>query len=307
MSRHLPALSIPALLVLAAGCATTGSTFRSGVGDALIEHPPFYAGARTTPAAVPGTEVGVLPIYFQPGDAEASIFAPPWAADSQLAALLAEMNAYLDSLTTTGGTRPIRLVAGSPVSAVAPTTMGVPPDVQFGCMTVMEIPGEDCDVPDEGALGRGGEYMKLAVARPSPEWIEWSAGAMEGWGVSETLVLTLELGQHRPKQRGLLGHKYVELGTQHETDLPWLTSLETPLYVVQLTGALMSRDGEAIRIGAEGIMAKRTRFSISVIEAQEIWLDEDVAELRTLRRTELPGQPLAWKEAMRQLVTSLTR
>jgi len=307
MSRHLPLLAIPALLISAAGCAGTGSTFRSGVGDALLEHPPFYAGARTTPAAVPGTEIGILPIYFQPGDAEASMFAPSWAAGSPLAALLGDMNAYLDSLATTGGTRPMRLVQGSPVSAVAPKTMGVPPDVQFGCVTVMEIPGEDCDVPEDGALGRGGEYMKLAVARPSPEWIEWASGAMVGLGVSETLVLTLELGQYRPKQRGLLGHKYVELGTGYETDLPWLTSLETPLYVVQLTGALMGLDGQAIRIGAEGIMAKRSRFAISVIEAQEIWLDEDVAELRTRRREDLPDRPIAWKESMRRLVASLTR
>lgn len=295
------------LLVLAAGCASTGSTFRSGVGDALLEHPPYYAGARTTPAAAPGIEVGILPIYFQPGDAEASMFAPSWAAGSQLAALLSDMNAYLDSLTTTAGTRPIRLVPGTPVSAVAPTTMGVPPDVQFGCTTYMDIPGEDCDVPEDEALGRDGQYVKLAVARPSPEWIEWAAGAMDGWGVSHTLVLSLELGQYRIRQRGLLGHKYVELGTAYEADLPWLTSLETPLYVVQLTGALMGLDGKAARIGAEGIMAKRTRFSVSVIEAQEIWRDEDVAELRGLHRDDLPGRPLAWQEAMRRMVTELTR
>jgi hypothetical protein len=62
-----------------------------------------------------------------------------------------------------------------------------------------------------------------------------------------------------------------------------------------------------VRIGAEGIMAKRTRFRISALGAQEIWSDEDVGALRRARRSDLPSQPLAWKEAMRQLVAQLTR
>lgn len=32
------------LMALLAGCATTGATFRSGVGDRYLEHPPYYAG-----------------------------------------------------------------------------------------------------------------------------------------------------------------------------------------------------------------------------------------------------------------------
>jgi hypothetical protein len=307
MSRRFltPFLSVSVLV--AAGCASTGSTFRSGVGDAFVEHPPYYAGARTTAASVPGATVGVLPVYFQPGDADASIFAPSWAADSQVAALLEEMNAYLDSLTTTAGTRPVRLVEGARVSAVAPTTMGTPPDVRFGCLTELDLPGEECEVPEDVALGRGHQYMKLAVGRPSAEWVSWTADAALGGGVSHVLVLTLELGQHLPRQRGLLGHKYVELGTDHEVDLPWLTSLETPLYVMQLTGALMDRDGQAVRIGVEGLMAKRTRMRVSAFGAQEIWSDQDVGELRHARRDDLPARPLVWQEAMRQLVAQLTR
>src|SRR5688500_16143441 len=34
-----------AYLLLSTACATTGATLNSGVGDRLIEHPPWYAGA----------------------------------------------------------------------------------------------------------------------------------------------------------------------------------------------------------------------------------------------------------------------
>lgn len=302
-------LPLAAATLASTACASTGATFGSGVGDALVEHPPYYAGQRTTPAAAEGARVAILPVYFQPDQGDAGLFAPPWGADSELAALLDEMNEHVDSVRTWIGTRPLRLVEGGRVSAVAPTTMGVPPDVRFGCETELDLPGSECSVPDadDVALGRGGEYMKLAVGRPSPEWIEWAGGAMRAQGVTHAVVLTLELAQYLPRQRGLLGHKFVELGTGHEQDLAWLTSLETPLYVMQLTGALVDEQGRAVRIGAEGIMAKRTRFRISALGAQEIWSDEDVGWLRHARRTDLPSQPLAWKEAMRQLVAQLTR
>ncbi len=39
--------SLPPLAALALSACATGSTFRSGVGDRLLEHPPFYASAPT--------------------------------------------------------------------------------------------------------------------------------------------------------------------------------------------------------------------------------------------------------------------
>ncbi len=290
-----------------AACASTGATFRSGVGDAFLEHPPYYAGARTTPAAVAGTRIGVLPVYYQPGAGQPSLFDPRWGAGSPIAVLLGEMNAYLDSLTTTGGTKPIMLVTGERISSVAPMSLGVPPDVRFGCITEMDLPGEDCAERGDSALGRAGQRMKLAVGRPSAQWIGFAGEAMDAGGVKHVLVLTLEVGQYLMKQKGILGRKSVELGTAHEVDLPWMTSLETPVTVLQLTGALMDRNGQAVRVGAEGILAKRTRLLVSSMRAQELLSDEDVAAVRSRRREDLAGQPLAWREAMRQLVGQLTR
>ena len=129
---------------------------------------------------------------------------------------------------------------------------------------------------------------------------------MSGAGVARALVITLEVGQYLPRQTGLRGDKDVELGTGHVARLPWLTSLETPVTVLQLTGALTKPDGQAIRIGAEGIVAHRTRLLVSSVGGQEVLRDEDVAAVRTLRREDLPGRPLAWQVALRHLVSQLT-
>lgn len=298
---------LPLLFLLTAACASTGATFRSGVGDAFLEHPPYYAGARTTPVATEGVRVGVLPVLYQAGAAQAAMFDPKAGAGSPLAQLLAEMNAYLDSLTAANGSTPVRLVDGSRVSAVAPTTMGVAPDVRFGCLTEGDLPGEDCVARGDSVLGRTNQRMKLAVGRPSSAWVAWAGEAMQGAGVTHALVLTVEVGQYLPRQGGLRGDKSVELGTSYVVQLPWLTSLETPVQVLQVTGALVDRQGMAVRIGAEGMLAKRTRLMASGFGLQELVTPEDLETLRTRRRDELPGRPLAWKEAMRQLVHQLTR
>jgi len=68
----------------------------------------------------------------------------------------------------------------------------------------------------------------------------------------------------------------------------------------------MDRDGMAIRIGSEGVLARRTSLVMSGLGAQALISDDDVQQLRTLRRDDLPGQPLVWQAALRQLVADLT-
>ncbi len=290
----------------ASACATTGATFQSGVADAFPDHPPYYAGATTTPAAQPGARVGVLPLYYQPGAAQPALFDPRWGPGTPLHALLSEMNATLDSLTTSRGEPLTRLIDGARVSAVAPTSLGVPPDVMFGCLTRTNLPDDECEERD-GALGRGRQQMRLAVGRPSKAWIAWAGSTMDAAGVSHVLVISLEVAEYPVRQRGLAGAKSVELGTNHTVSLPWLTSLDTPVQVVQLTGALIDRNGRAVRIGAEGLVARRTRLLLSALGAQALIGDTDIASLRTQRRDDVAGAPLVWREALRELVAQLTR
>lgn len=267
-----------------AGCASTGATFRSGVGDSFHEHAPYYAGTRTADSMI-----AHLPVHYQRGGSQSEIFDPAAAAGSPVAVLLQEMNAYLDSLST-----PLRPVAAS---------VGTPPNVHFGCEA--DIGGE-CTNGPAAPFEWGKPRMRLAVGRPSADWTAAIAGAMSESGADRVLVITLEVGQLWPRQTNWRGSKAVELGTGFTMDLPWLSSLETPLTVLQLTGALMSPDGRAVRIGAEGMLARRTSILLTAFGAQVLITDEDVEQLRSSHRDDLPGRPLVWQVALRNLVEQLT-
>ena len=283
MTRHQ---FLPGAIVLAvAGACATGSTFQSGVGDRLLEHPPYYAGARVTTDTAP---IGHFAVAYQRGATQEAMFDPVGGAGTATGALLADLTTYLDSLDVT-------------IPLAATGARGAPPDVQFSCET---NPSGDC-LMGPGALGRGDIRMRLAVGRPAPEWATWAGAAMDSAGVKRLLVITLEVSQYRVEQRGIPGDKMVELGTGYTVRLPWLTSLETPVHVLQLTGALMGRDGRAIRIGAEGMLARKTSLPLSALGAQALIPDEVVEELRAARRADLPGEPLVWQAALRTLVTRL--
>lgn len=284
-----PARRVLLSAVACAACATTGATFRSGVGDAFLEHPPYVAGAE-----VSAGRVGHVPVGYQRGSAQPEIFDPSAGPKTPMARLLAEMNAELDSLGAT-----------VPVLARGETPRGTPPDVFFGCET--DASGDCLERDATKALGREGTTtLKLAVGRPSDSWTAWAREAAERAGVAGVVVLTVEVSQYFVRQVGWKGTKEVELGRGHTVALPWLTSLETPVTVLQLTGARVGLDGRAVRIAAEGMLPRRTAFGLSVIGAQELITDEDVQELRTRRREDLPGRPLVWQVALRNLVAELT-
>lgn len=296
-----------ALLLLAAGiassgCASTGATFRSGVGDAHLERAPWYAGASATAVRANSSPIAYLPIEFQSGANQPAVFDPSTSAGSPTASLLTEMNAYLDSLMQATGAA-VRLEADA---NAGDARSRVAPDVQFGCVTESGLQDGDCDIRADSVVGRGSARMRLAVGRPSPAWTSWLAEGLARQQAGRALVLRLEVGSYLVRQRGLRGRKEVDLGTGHTASLPWLTSLETPVQVLQLTGALVDRDGQAVRIGAEGIVAKRTRLLVSAVGGVEVLGDEAVQGVRAERRDDLPGAPLAWQVAMRELVAQLT-
>ena len=279
------------LLILTAllGACATGSTYRSGVGDKLLEHPPYYAGS--TPAA-DTSRIAHLPVGYQRGSTQPPIFEPKGDAETPIAALLADLTAYLDSL-------------GISTRLANPPAGGTPPDVRFSCEGETVGSQEQCTTGD-GVVGRDDIVMHLAVGRPSSDWVASAAAALDSARTGSLLMIALEIGQYRVRQRGFLGDKVVELGTDYVVSIPWLTSLETPVLVLQLTGARIGRDGRAQRIGAEGILARRTSLPISAIGGQALISDAEVEQARTARREDLQGRPLVWQVALRHLVRGLS-
>ena len=282
--RFRPVLYIAALFGSAA-CASTGATFQSGVGPKSIDHPPFYAGAEVTATQ---RRVAHLAIRYQRGAEQAEFFEPAGGSGTPVGKLLAEMNQYLDSLRMS-------------VPTVAAPETGTAPDIHFGC-----TPDASGDCAEEGEATEANRHLLLSVGRPSKEWITWLGSALDSTRAEEAIVITLELGNYWPRQKGWSLNKEVELGTGYSVPIPKLTSLEKPVAVVQLTGALVGRDGRAIRIGAEGMLAKRTNIVLSSMGVQSLISDEELERVRTLRREDLPGQPLVWQAALRTLVAQLT-
>lgn len=292
-------ITLSATLVFAA-CASTGATFKSGVGDRFLEHAPYYAGQSMDAVARDTSVIGHVPVVFQSGAAQPSMFDPRRGEGTAIDALLSEMNAYLDSL---GLSKRLSNVDAGP-SALSRAM--VPPDVRFGCIPENSASNHDCSTRGDSAIGRGHQQMLLAVGRPSTEWISWNRGVTDAASAQRTLVITLEVGQYLMRQEGILGKKAIELGSGHRAGLPWMSSVATPVTVLQLTAALVERDGKVVRIGAEGFFPRRTRFLVSAMGGQELLTEDDVSAVRGYRRVDLPGQPIAWRVAMQELVGRVT-
>jgi hypothetical protein len=148
--------------------------------------------------------------------------------------------------------------------------------------------------------------MRLGVTRASSrEWSEWIGKVLSEADLDAVILITIEVGEYLPRQRGITGQKEVELGSDHVQSLPWHTSLENPVMVMQLTGALIGRDGKAIRIGAEGLIARPPSPPVSALGAVHLITAADIDALRTARREDLNGTPLTWETGLRTLAGEL--
>ncbi|HEY0929970.1 MAG TPA: hypothetical protein VGE27_08610 [Gemmatimonas sp.] len=292
LSRPLKTLLLAAAPLAVSACASsgasTGATLGSGVGDRMLRNAPWVAG-KALPALRGPT--AVFPIAWQAGATQPQMFEPGAGSGEPLQQLVAALQQQLDSLAAGSVTTPL---VGERLT---------PPDVQFGC-PAMNL--QDCDAADPSqAIGRQGTFHRLAVANPSPAWRAALRQRLDSLQATHAVVITLEIGQYLPRQRGITGSKYVTLGASHEASLPWLTSLETPVSVIQLTGAVLDADGKAVRIAAEGLWVKRTPLVLSAIDAQSLLRDDDVRTLLRTPRNDLPGQPLVWQAGLTSLLRSL--
>ncbi len=269
------ALSIGGLTWPAAASAASGTVTTA----TPVKQPPFYLGK---PVSTPTTPA-LLPVRIAPAPGE---LPDDWVPLTAMNRLAEDIERWL------GETGLVRVLPDPAGSAKA-----FPPAVYLGCEPDEMIPGECSEEPRQNVL------ISTSANR---EWRNALGGAVGGAGVDRVLVLRLDVAPHWIHQKNLKGTKEVRLGTGYAQRLPWLTSLDTPVYVLQLTGAVVDAEGKVLRSGAEGLLAVRTPFKASVLRAQKLISEEDVELLRTgMRRDDLPDAPAVWQAAARNLVTQL--
>lgn len=271
VSRCWPLATVALLIAstLTASAATQRGTF---------DKAPFYDGK---------VSAGLRPVAHAPlrFHGELADLDPTPQKSRALASLLDSLRAELDAFGLT--------------AALTGTLPEGEPDVRFGCR-------RGGTGPDGLPLGadeidtREPRRMTFDVEGPKRPWRD-AARAAAGDSVRAIVSIQLRFGEQWVRQKNLKGSKTIELGTGRTMDLQWLTSLDDPVQVLQLTGALVTPEGRLVRVGAEGIGARRTGMTASVLGAQEVMTEDDLAALL------VPGPDgvAPWRAALRSLVAGL--
>lgn len=273
--RH--AFFVLALACLGAGLVPVGGAGATTTRTKPFARPPYYSGSP--PRA--STEV----VRLAPVVRTTEHVPDGWIPLEALDRLATDLDAFLSVGSGSSFSIPVLDVGSNPEA----------PTIYFGCE--LDAIGE-CD--------RDVRQNVLATTGGTGSWRDRVTGAMRATSAGHALVLEVRLAPQWIHQKNLSGKKEVRLGTGNMQRLPWLTSLDTPVWVLQLTGAVVDAEGKVVRSGAEGLWAVRTPFRASVVRSERLMKDEEVEFVRTeLAREDLPGRPLAWQAATRDLIRGL--
>jgi hypothetical protein len=267
------------VLAASAGLALVAPNAIAATTRGTFDRPPYYDGKlKSAPR-----HAAHVPVRFrsEPDAIDASPERSP-----ALRALLDSLNAALPVLALT---------------TALPTQVDGQgqPDVRFGVRHggvtadgTPRAPGEiDTSSPPR---------MSFEVKGPSRAWKEQARIAAAAAGADAVITLQLGFDDYWIRQKNLKGEKAIELGTGRRMNLAWLTSLDDPVQVLQLTGALATPDGRVLRVGAEGLIARRSGMTAAMIGAQEMLSEDEIRQL-----TEASSGDPVWRTALRSLIEGL--
>ncbi|MBC8180452.1 hypothetical protein H8E88_04940 [candidate division KSB1 bacterium] len=266
---------IAAFLLSFIGCASITRNMQSTTQKNIDETPYFRNfNKKTMPSKA---DVKMFPATL---DQKKDWFAP------SLKPLLKEINQLLDTNEWVMMIDPVEIPhKGEPVFA-------------FGDESVFFS-------KDETEKNKSNSSMVLIVTQPSKVWQEKWQAAIDG-KADYTIMVSLGISAYRINMKNWKGSKEIQIGTGYGVDLPWLTSMDDPIPVVQLTGTLLDKNGKIIRAGAEGFFVKKTSFFKSIIGWQNLITKEDVDKIiNEHQRKDLADNPLAWKVAVQNLIANL--
>jgi hypothetical protein len=248
-----------------------------------LSKPPFYKTFAKKQLPAPGTRVGWFPV----------------SPDNRMFLGLGRQNAVLRPLLEAMSAHLAAQDWAVPLPAIE-RKLDDAPDVFLGNGEMAEArffleAGED-----------ERRQMLLGVETPTKEWKAELQQRLDAAQVGHALYMMVGVSEYFVRQKGWTFKKEIRLGTGYSVPLSWLTTPEAPLYVLQLTGVLLDRDGRPLRAGAEGIYAKTGPLVLTVLDVPLPISPEDVRNvLLTERREGLPGQPLSWQAALQNLVAQL--
>jgi hypothetical protein len=257
------------------------ATFVAGDGQASVrgsfDRAPFYAG----PAPAAGRAFAHAPVRFV---TETGSLDPDPKRSPALAALVDSLNAELDRMGLSSH-RPLDRKGG--------------PVIRFGCVRGDDAgvtqPSDECD-PTEP------RRMRFAIEEPNRGWRDrWVA--LAGDSLDGVLVIQLSFGSYWVRSQGWRNDKSIEIGTARSQPVAWLTSLDDPVQVLQLTGAVVTAKGKVGRVGAEGLLARRTGLIASALGAREVLAEDELGGLLASEG----NVPPVWRAALWDLVRGLTR
>ncbi|HSM31235.1 MAG TPA: hypothetical protein VK854_11105 [Woeseiaceae bacterium] len=148
--------------------------------------------------------------------------------------------------------------------------------------------------------------MILHSIKPNATWRAAVVALAEQHQASHILLVQLAFTQFPKADRGYFGKKVV-LGTNYEVPVRFFSSVDGPIEVIALTGALFDANGNLVRAGGEGIAGYDTPFWVQVFKTGKEIDTTAINELvNSDRREDLPGQPLKWQAALDQLLRQMT-
>jgi len=280
---HLgPRISI-ALLAIPFVSATVGCAGWVSTGHNL-SGAPYYKSFANTIHPQEGN-VGHLPVVV---DAEVTRSGPPQVRLEALQPLLDEIDTYLDSLGWSA-----RLVASSLPAKGAPVV-----DVRSSRESE-DVSSRESEFDDKPP------GMKLWIKKPAAGWRDALIKTAEEENIEHVLYLSLGLSEYSKRWKDLFSQE-VELGTGYSMQISSTSDIEKPVVVFHIKGMLLDREGNIVRAGAEGIIARDTPFLMRLFDVERIISESEVGRILTEeRRDDLPGQPLTWKVSIQNLLAQL--
>jgi hypothetical protein len=152
--------------------------------------------------------------------------------------------------------------------------------------------------------------MIVQADEPTGRWRDGLRRIAAARRVDHLLVVQVGLSEYIVTQLrpGLSAPWGVELGTDHVANMGKSFFRAKQAQVLHFTGALLAADGRVLRVGAEGVVAQKPNFLLSLFDVRSAVSDEDVGTLLAdHRREDLPGRPLVWQVALQNLVAQLLR